>query len=255
MTVMRLITIPMSHYCEKARWGLERLGMPYREERHLQVFHYLQTYRYSRGAHVPVLLDDAQVIPDSTRILKHLDRYAAPAMRLYPDDNRQRQQTEELEELFDEVLGVESRRWIYFHYLPHARAALRIAAQGVPAAEKFLGPICYPFMQLFIRHRLQVYEHEVNAGLMRAREIVTMTDGLLSDGREYLVGNRFSAADLALACMLAPFLLPTQYGVRLPRIEDAPVTMRETVHEFRNTLTGQFALRLFTKKRLPVGAG
>jgi glutathione S-transferase len=105
----------MSHYCEKARWGLERLGIPYREERHLQVFHYWQTFRYSHGPHVPVLIDDTQVISDSTSILKHLDRYAAPGLRLYPDDARQRHQVEELEELFDEVLGVESRRWIYFH--------------------------------------------------------------------------------------------------------------------------------------------
>ena len=28
----RLITIPISHYCEKARWALERAEIPYREE-------------------------------------------------------------------------------------------------------------------------------------------------------------------------------------------------------------------------------
>ncbi len=254
MTAMRLITIPMSHYCEKARWGLERLEIPYREERHLQVFHYWQTFRYSHGPHVPVLIDDTQVISDSTCILKHLDRYASPVMRLYPDNARQRHQVEELEELFDEVLGVESRRWIYFHYLPHTSAALLVAGQGVPAVEKFLGPLCYPFMKSIIRRRLRVYEPEVNAGLMRTREIVRMIDELLSDSREYLVGNSFSAADLTLACMMAPFLLPAQYGIRLPAIEEVPMTMREAVHEFRNTVTGQFALRLFAMKRPPVGA-
>ena len=36
---MRLITIPMSHYCEKARWGLAHAGVEYVEEAHLQVFH------------------------------------------------------------------------------------------------------------------------------------------------------------------------------------------------------------------------
>lgn len=252
---MRLITIPMSHYCEKARWGLERLGIPYREERHLQVFHYWQTFRYSRGPHVPVLIDDARVIADSTCILKHLDRYAAPELRLYPDNDRQRRQAEELEDLFDRILGVESRRWIYFHYLPHTRAALRVASQGVPTAEKFLGPLCYPFMKSFIRRRLRVYAPEVNAGLTRAREIVRMVDELLSDGREYLVGDSFSTADLTLACMMAPFVLPAQYGIRLPAIEEAPVTMREAVHEFRNTDTGRFALRLFAMKRFPPGTG
>lgn len=255
MARMRLITIPMSHYCEKARWGLERLGISFHEERHLQVFHYWQTFRHSRGLHVPVLIDNGQAIADSTRILKHLDRYAAPELRLYPENDGLRQQAEKLEDLFDQTLGVESRRWIYYHYLPHARAALRIAAQGVPAAERFLGPLCYPFMKSFIRRRLRVYEHEVTAGLARTREIMRQVDELLSDRREYLVGNRFSAADLSLACMMAPFLLPAQYGVRLPAIEEAPLTMRATVHEFRKTVTGQFALRLFETKRLSAGAG
>ena len=52
----RLITIPMSHYCEKARWALDRLGLRYVEERHLQVFHYPRTYWFSRGPTVPVLI-------------------------------------------------------------------------------------------------------------------------------------------------------------------------------------------------------
>ena len=33
----RLITIPISHYCEKARWALEWSQIPYVEEKHLQV--------------------------------------------------------------------------------------------------------------------------------------------------------------------------------------------------------------------------
>ena len=43
--VLRLITIPISHYCEKARWALERAGLPYREERHVQGIHRLAARR------------------------------------------------------------------------------------------------------------------------------------------------------------------------------------------------------------------
>ena len=70
---VRLISIPMSHYCEKARWGLERLGIEYYEERHLQVFHYPRTYWFSRGPNVPVLIDKENVVNDSTTILQYLD--------------------------------------------------------------------------------------------------------------------------------------------------------------------------------------
>ncbi|MCW3023116.1 MAG: Glutathione S-transferase family protein, partial [Conexibacter sp.] len=30
-----LVTIPISHYCEKARWALDRAGVAYEERRHL----------------------------------------------------------------------------------------------------------------------------------------------------------------------------------------------------------------------------
>jgi len=41
----RLITIPFSHYCEKARWALELCGIAYEEDGHLPVFHYAATLR------------------------------------------------------------------------------------------------------------------------------------------------------------------------------------------------------------------
>jgi len=37
--VLRLITLPISHYCEKARWTLERAGIAYGEERHVPLIH------------------------------------------------------------------------------------------------------------------------------------------------------------------------------------------------------------------------
>ena len=39
----RLIAFAVSHYCEKARWALERLNIPFIEERHVPGFHWLIT--------------------------------------------------------------------------------------------------------------------------------------------------------------------------------------------------------------------
>jgi len=252
MPTLRLLTIPLSHYCEKVRWALERIGLDYHEERHIQGFHYARTYWVSRNPGVPVLIDGKHVVVDSTEILKHLDRYAAPEIRLYPQDPAARRQVEALEDLFDETLGVESRRWFYFHYLPEGRAALRIAGQGVPGIERAIAPLAYPLMQRYAAWLLQVNASTVGAGLARSREIVAQTDALLADGRPYLAGNQFSAADLTLACMMAPFLVPEEYGIRLPRPADLPAAMQPTVREFRATATGQYVLNLFQTQRTPV---
>ncbi|MEG4319599.1 MULTISPECIES: glutathione S-transferase N-terminal domain-containing protein [unclassified Microcoleus] len=33
--IVRLITIPIGHYCEKVRWALDLLKLPYIEEKHV----------------------------------------------------------------------------------------------------------------------------------------------------------------------------------------------------------------------------
>ena len=40
-----LITIPISHYCEKARWALDRAGVDYEEHPHLQLIHRIAVRR------------------------------------------------------------------------------------------------------------------------------------------------------------------------------------------------------------------
>lgn len=51
----RLVTIPISHYCEKARWALERAGIDYEERRHLQLFHYVPAILAAGGISAPAL--------------------------------------------------------------------------------------------------------------------------------------------------------------------------------------------------------
>lgn len=249
MPALRLLTIPLSHYCEKARWALERIGLDYHEERHIQGFHYPRTYWVSRNPEVPVLIDGKQVIADSTEILRHLERYAPPDMRLYPADATARRQVEALEDRFDETLGVESRRWFYFHYLPEGRAALRIAGQGAPEIERAMAPLVFPLMRRYATWLLQVSASTVARGLERSRQVVSETDTLLADGRPYLTGDRFTAADLALACMMAPFVVPAEYGIRLPPPCDLPAAMQPTVEAFRASATGRYVLKLFETQR------
>lgn len=247
MSNLRLLTIPVSHYCEKARWALDRHGLPYVEERHLQAFHYWQSYRLSRGPNVPVLVDDDTVISDSTAILHHLERYATPETRLYPETGRST--VDELEELFDETLGIESRRWAYFHLLQAPGIALSTSSQGVPRWQAAVAPVCYPLLKAFMNRKLAISAANVSAGLECVRTVLRRIDALLSDGRPYLVGDRFTAADLTLASLMAPLLMPPEYGVRLPQPDELPEAMRATIEEMRGTRAGEHALRMYRTQR------
>ena len=70
--MLRLITIPISHYCEKARWALDRARIGYREERHVQFVHRVAARRAGGGSTVPVLVTDGSG-RESSEILRWVD--------------------------------------------------------------------------------------------------------------------------------------------------------------------------------------
>lgn len=94
---LRLITIPISHYCEKARWALERLEITYIEEPHPPLFHRLATSQSGRGTSVPVFVTETGTFSDSTDILQYLDQITTVSQRLYPSEPKQRHKVEKLE--------------------------------------------------------------------------------------------------------------------------------------------------------------
>jgi glutathione S-transferase len=248
----RLLTIPMSHYCEKARWALERRGIAYTEVRRLQGFHYIPALLWARSPTVPVLRIDGRTLTDSTDILHHLDQHAPPASRLFPDDPALRRDVAQLESRFDDPLGVDSRRWVYDGYFRSGRLGdiIEIAAQGAPRWQARVLPTVFPLLRAFLSRRLGGLSRDiVAAGVARSREVFDEMAARLADGRPYLCGDRFTAADLTFACMGAPYVLPPQYGIRLPTVGELPADMRPFADEMRAHPAGAFILKLFRDER------
>src|SRR5215204_1503149 len=108
-----LITIPISHYCEKARWGLDRAGVSYRERPHLQIFHWVAVRRAGGGKTAPVLVLGDRVFADSADILEEADLQAPPERRLFPEDPAAGEEVRALQSEFDTRLGPHGRRWMY----------------------------------------------------------------------------------------------------------------------------------------------
>lgn len=248
-TTYHLITIPVSHYCEKARWALDRIGAAYREEPHAPIFH----YRRSRGAGgertVPVLVTDLGVFPDSTEILKFLGSRHADAWQPYPEDSTLREEVEELEEFFDTKLGPHTRRAAYFHVLPEKKLFLETALRGVSAWERTLFPIMRPAVCWLMRRGMNITAESAERSLGKVREVFAAVSVRLADGRQFLVGEAFSAADLTFAALAAPVILPRGYGGSLPPLSDLPPAFLALVEEFRTSPAGAFAQRMYRDHR------
>jgi len=242
-----LITMPHSHYAEKARWALDRLSLPYQETPHVPLLHWLATKR-NGGSSVPVLVHGGACFTDSTDILVHTDA-ACGGDLLYPRDAGLRQEVEALETQFDEELGPHTRRWAYAQLLPERRLLRQAVSRGVPQFEAVLLPVILPGFIRLVRSALRITPQSANRSIERVRGIFKGVDGRLVDGRRFLVGERFTAADLTFAALAAPVLFPPGYRAAYPTLDEVPAAMRDEVLRLRETSAGRFALRLYLQER------
>jgi glutathione S-transferase len=242
-----LITMPHSHYSEKARWALDRLALPYREEPHVPLLHRLATTRNGGGS-VPVLVHGPGRFVDSTSIVAHADAVGGGDL-LYPRDATLRREVEALEERFDEELGPHTRRWAYAQLLPKPDLLRPVMSRGVPWLEAILLPVIMPWVLSLIRARLRITPESAHRSLERVRGVFREVDERLSDGRRFLVGERFTAADLTFAALAAPVLFPVDCRAAYPALDAVPAAMREEALRLRDTGAGRFALRLFSQER------
>jgi len=246
---LRLITISISHYCEKVRWALDRLEVPYVEEPHAPLFHRIATRTQGGNNTVPALVTPTGTLSDSTAILHYLDGLVPGSKQLYPTEPELRQQVDQLEELFDTQVGPATRQWAY-SCLPDDRALLlTLWRQGAPPLEQALLPIIFPLLRWLLRQRYRITATSGVAAYKGIQRVFETVNGLLADGRSYLVGNRFSTADLTFAALAAPALRPDNYGVKVLQSHELPTDVLAQVKQLRQTPAGAYAIRLYREER------
>ena len=239
----RLVTIPFSHYCEKARWALDRARIPYVEEGHLPLFSWVSALRTGQRRTVPSLMTAQGPIADSTDILHWVDRNGE-APPLFPEELPE---VAELEEHFDRNLGPHSRRMAYGHVLPRMRDLIA-SVRAVPRAERVLANTFARPISALMKRALKVTPEGIARSRAKVDAVFAMVADRLADGRRYLVGDRFTAADLTFAALSTAVIGPPELADHLP-VDSARPEMQAELDAYRRTPAGAFALRLYAEER------
>jgi glutathione S-transferase len=246
-----LLTIPFSHFCEKARWALDYARVGYREEGHVPLLHRIAVKRARGAGSVPALiLDGGQAIDDSPLIVRWADSRASSDRKLLPSGGSVLEDALALERHLDVDFAPHVRRLAYFHLLQDRAGALSVMRRNTPSFENRLLRLGFPLLRALIRRAMRIDER----GAARSRDkVCAVFDEMnrrLSDGRPYLMGDRFGAIDLTFAAFSAALVGPAEhpvYGGEGPSVLSRALT--EEAKELLDAPAAKFVLRMYREHR------
>ena len=218
---IELFQFPISHYCEKIRWALDFKGLSYKANNCLPGLHTRTTTKLARHSSVPVLRHQDAVIQGSAKIIDYLEE-TFPERPLNFSDEKLNHEALEWEKFADEQIGPHVRRIMYHQLLNHPKIVLPIFAHQGPWYGPIYFKLIYPKLQNIMRKLMKINDAEVDKSkrildesLHHINKVVGLSENQ-NETKAYLVGDRFSRADLSVSALLAPLFLPDGYGLTWP---------------------------------------
>lgn len=239
--------LQVSHYVEKVRWALDYKRVPHIRRTMLPGVHIGQTKSLTGDTSTaPVLTMEGRSIGDSTRIIEAIEqRWPEPA--LYPDDPLQRRRALKLEEFFDEELGPHIRRVFYFEVLPRPELLVPLFTDGDPVAARTLHGVL-PLLCAGIRERFAVTDE--TAAESRTKTVAAMDRlerELSPDG--FLVGDRFTVADLTAAALAYPVARPPEFPYPMVAEDDMSDSWRAFHDSLAQRPAGRWVAEIYRQHR------
>lgn len=230
--MLTLYHLRISHFCEKARWALDYKGLEYTSRLLTPGFHIATARRLAGTRSVPILVDSDsdQVIPDSTEILHYLD-HIRPDPPLFPRDAVAATTVAEVEDVLDSEWAPNASAFAYCCMIQSPEELRQRWAEGLRWHQRLALGLAMPLLVPAMRRGRRLtpdmmpgYREAALAALGRINE------RLATGETEFLVGNEFTAADLAAGALIAPFLnIPGSPWATEGTVPEQMSTFREEV--------------------------
>jgi hypothetical protein len=254
-----LETIGASHYAEKARWCLDRLGIDYQEQQSGGILGVLFS-----GRTVPRLKFRTGLvrssIGNSREILRFLwGEYATPLgdKATFLETTPERL---ELERRIDRY-GADLQVWIYYHLLFDSELTLHLWGADHPAVPRWqralMRPL-YPLTALFVRRVFSITDAHYAKAAEHVEQMLADIDMQLADGRESILGGKtINYVDITFASISGLWMQPDNYGGGMAEASRVarnklPAPMRADIERWIEDYprAAAFVIRMYEQERL-----
>lgn len=253
-----LETIAPSHYVEKVRWCMDRLGVDYEERQWagtLGAFYKGRTVprlHVRTGAVWSHLGNSAEIL----RFLWGANAASRPEQASFLEPTPERL---ELEKTIDRC-GRSLQVWVYYH-LRERNDLLRYVWGAhnpqVPWWQRLCLRLLTPLQAKLIRNAFQTTEAHCRKSCARIEDLLDKVETKLADGRESILGAAgINYTDIAFAAITGLALRPEGYGGGAAdsswiEHEDLPEKMRDDIERWRHDYprTMSFVSGLYRNER------
>lgn len=208
MSKPQLYIFAISHYCEKARWALDYLGIEV-EICHLAPgLHRRFAKNLSlRTSSLPILCVGSQVIQGSAAIIDWAEVNKANDLSL--SSKQECNSSNAIEGRLDNVLGVHIRRYFYSEALvSYSHTVRHIFTRHLTGFTKIFITVVWPLIRKRMIQGMDLGSEQQNESREILEKELDWLDDLLADGREFLNGESFSREDITAASLLGPLVQP-----------------------------------------------
>lgn len=230
---------------ELARQVLRHYGLAYREDDHLFGWASLLTMRYGGFLQVPMLHGAGVRLDGPREIAEHFDPTMPADKRLLPPEQPLRTTIEGDWERYNGSLASDTAAVSYFYMLPQRSVMIPLFQRSLPPGEARIVPAVYGALRWLFTVLLGLRQARIDDAVLRIRMAFDVTARRVADGRPFLVGDRLTLGDLALATAAAPLLLPEGYRAPVPSYDQMPAPLRAIADELRAHPTAAFISRLY----------
>lgn len=231
--MIKLFQFPISHYCEKARWALDHKQIPYQAINLIPGLHLKPTKKLGVRSSVPILQHNDKVVAGSSQIIDHLETLK-PQNPLTFDNELLNKQVVDWEAILDSTAGINVRLAAYHVLLEHPEIVKPFFTHQGPWYGSLFVSFAFNKLSKTMRKLMNINQQTFDSGKQSLHLLLDKLSEHYSHS-EFLVGDRFSRADLTAAALFAPLVMPQGYGLNWPN--KVPEDYQELLNEFSEKLS------------------